>query len=189
MNFNQWYIFHFVQRPSAIFLVISWFHAHRISGLYRQKTEPSAISQLHHHWKFYHLRSSAKIEINNNLMVQGQDYMVDVTSLPKQALIIFVTITIDQFWPFFFDRCVQFVQLTTVEIQINRLVPWKQLKKYHTFPIPPDSIICFHEIQLSMFFVVVHYAWTKMWISIICIIGQMRILDGWKLYHFNICVP
>ena len=48
------------------------------------------------------------------------------------------TFTIDQFSPFFFYRCVQFVQLTTVDIRINRLVPWKQLKKYHTFPIPPN---------------------------------------------------
>ena len=29
------------------------------------------------------------------------------------------------------------VQLTTVDVRINRLVPWKQLKKYHTFPILP----------------------------------------------------
>ena len=89
MNFNQWYIFHFVQWTFAIFLVSSWFHAHRTSGLYGQKTEPSAISQLHYHWKFYHSRSSAKIKINNNRMVQGQGYIVDVTSLPNQALIIF----------------------------------------------------------------------------------------------------
>ena len=89
MKFNQWYIFHFVQWPFAIFLVTSWFHAHRISGLYRQKTEPSAISQLDHHWKFYHSRNSAKIEINSNLMAQGQGNMVNVTSLPNQALIIF----------------------------------------------------------------------------------------------------
>ena len=33
--------------------------------------------------------SSAKIEINSNLIVQGQGYTVDVTSLPNQALIIF----------------------------------------------------------------------------------------------------
>ena len=34
--------------------------------------------------------SSAKIEINSNLIVHGhQDYMVDVTSLLDQALIIF----------------------------------------------------------------------------------------------------
>ena len=46
-------------------------------------------TQLHHHWKFYHSRSSAKIEINSNLMVKGQGYMMDVTSLSKQALIIF----------------------------------------------------------------------------------------------------
>ena len=26
----------------------------------------------------------------------------------------------------------------------------------------------------------------EMWIDIICIIGQMIILDGWELYHFNI---
>ena len=64
-------------------------HAHRTSGLDRQKTEPSAILQLHHHWKFYHSRSSAKIEIISNLMVQGQGYIVDVSSLPNQALIIF----------------------------------------------------------------------------------------------------
>ena len=49
------------------------------------------------------------------------------------------TFTIDQFWPFFFDRCVQFVQLTTVDIRINRLVPWKKLKKDQTFPIPPNK--------------------------------------------------
>ena len=48
------------------------------------------------------------------------------------------TFTIDQFWPFFFDRCIQFVQLTKVDIRINRLVPWTQLKKYHTFPIPSN---------------------------------------------------
>ena len=30
------------------------------------------------------------MEINSNLMVQGQGYMVDVTSLTNQALIIFV---------------------------------------------------------------------------------------------------
>ena len=29
----------------------------------------------------------------------------------------------------------------------------------------------------------------EMWIGIICIIGQMRILDGWELYHFNIRGP
>ena len=29
------------------------------------------------------------IEINSNLMVQGQGYMVDVTSLPNQVLITF----------------------------------------------------------------------------------------------------
>ena len=29
------------------------------------------------------------IEINSNLMVQGQGYMVDVTPLPNQALMIF----------------------------------------------------------------------------------------------------
>ena len=85
----------------------------------------------------------------SNLMVQGQGYMADVTPLPNQALIIFgvqcnvvmvknYTFTIHQFWPFFFDRCVQFVQLTTVDIRIKRLVPWKQLKKQHTFPIPPN---------------------------------------------------
>ena len=148
MNFNQWYIFNFVQWPFAIFLITSWFHAHRTSGLYRQKTEPSAISQLHHHWKFYHSRSSAKIEINSNLMVQGQGYMIDVTSLPNQALIVFgewLTMCVVYGeklhlydWPIltvFFDRCVQFVQLTTVDIQINPLVPWKVLKKYHTFQI------------------------------------------------------
>ena len=48
------------------------------------------------------------------------------------------TFTINQFWPFFFDRCVQFVQLTAADIRINRLFPWKQLKNYHTFPIPPN---------------------------------------------------
>ena len=64
-----------------ISLVTSWFHAYRTSGLYRQKTEPSAISQIHYHLKFYHSRSSAKIEINSNVMVQGQGYMADVTSL------------------------------------------------------------------------------------------------------------
>ena len=48
------------------------------------------------------------------------------------------TFTNDQFWPFYFDRCVQVVQLTTVDIRINRLVPWKKLKKYHTFSIPPN---------------------------------------------------
>ena len=48
------------------------------------------------------------------------------------------TIMIDQFWPFFFDRWVQFVHLTTVDIRINRLVPLKQLKQYHTFPILPN---------------------------------------------------
>ena len=48
------------------------------------------------------------------------------------------TFMIDQFWPFFFGRCVQFVQLTTVGIRINCLVPWKQLKKDHTFRIPPN---------------------------------------------------
>ena len=48
------------------------------------------------------------------------------------------TFTIDQFWPFFFDRCIQSIQLMTVDIQINRLVPWKQLQKYHTFPITPN---------------------------------------------------
>ena len=155
MNFNQWYIFHFVQWPFAIFLVTSWFHAYRTSGPYRQKTESSAISQLHHHWKFYHSRGSVKIEINSNLMVQDQGYIVDVTLLPNQALIIFgewlkmcvwcsvimvkhYTFTINQFWPFFFDRCVQFVQLTTVDIWINCLVTWKQLRKYHTFQIPPN---------------------------------------------------
>ena len=30
MNFNQWYIFLFVQCPFAIFLVTSWFHAHKL---------------------------------------------------------------------------------------------------------------------------------------------------------------
>ena len=110
MNFNHWYIFDFVQWPFAIFLVTSWFHAHKTARLYRQKTQPSAISQLHHHWKFYHSRSSAKIE----------------------------RFTIDRFWTFFFDCCVQFVQLTTVDILINRMVSWKQLKKYHTFPILPN---------------------------------------------------
>ena len=30
------------------------------------------------------------------------------------------------------------VQLTTVDIRIDRLIPWKQLKKYHTFTIPPN---------------------------------------------------
>ena len=59
LKYNEWtliddYLFHFVQWPFPIFLVTSWFHAHRTSGLYRQKTEPSAISQLHHHWMFYH---------------------------------------------------------------------------------------------------------------------------------------
>ena len=48
------------------------------------------------------------------------------------------TFTIHQFWLFFFDRCVQFVQLTTVDIRINCLVPWKLLKKEHTFPIPTN---------------------------------------------------
>ena len=81
--------FPFFQWPFAIFLVTSWFHAHRTSGIYRQKTKPSAISQLHHHWKFHHSRKSAKIEINSNHMVQGQNYMEDVTSLSNQALIIF----------------------------------------------------------------------------------------------------
>ena len=78
---NQWAL--------AIFLVTLWFHVHRTSGPYWQKTEPSAISQLHHYWKFNHSRSSAKIKINSNLMVQGQGYMVDITSPPNQALIIF----------------------------------------------------------------------------------------------------
>ena len=82
-------IFPFFQWPFAIFLVTSWFHAHRTSGLYRQKTEPSAISQLHYHWKFYRSRNSPKTEQNSNLMVQGQGYMVDVISLLNQALIIF----------------------------------------------------------------------------------------------------
>ena len=97
MNFNHWYIFHFVQWPFVIFLVTSWFDAHRISGLYRQNTEPSAISQLHHHWKFYYSRSSAKIEINSNLMEQGQGYMVNVTSLPKPSL--------NNFWRVAKDVC------------------------------------------------------------------------------------
>ena len=59
--------------PTTLFLVIitrCYFSLCITSGLYRQKTKPIAISQLHHHWKFYHLRSSAKIEINSNLMVQ-----------------------------------------------------------------------------------------------------------------------
>ena len=98
MNFNQWYIFHFVQWPFAIFLVNSWFHVHRTSGLYRQK-------------------KCVWCSVN---MVKNYTFMID------------------QFWPFFFDLCIKFVQLTTVDIRINRLVLWKQLKKYHTFPIPPN---------------------------------------------------
>ena len=68
--------------------------------------------------------------------MQGQDYMVDVASLPNQALIIFGewlndwTILAVFLWPL---RSIY--QLKTVDIQINRLVPWKQLKKYHTFPM------------------------------------------------------
>ena len=75
------------------------------------------------------------MEINSNLMVQGQGYMVDV-------MVKTYTFTIDQLWPFFFDRCVQFVHLTTVDIRINRLVLWNQLRKYHTFPIPPNRFVC-----------------------------------------------
>ena len=66
-----------------------------------------------------------------------------------------------QFWPFFFHRCVQFVQLTTVDIRINRFVPWKQLKKYHTFPIPPNRRHNLFLMQFnSMLFLVVYHAWT-----------------------------
>ena len=100
-------------------------------------------------------------------MVQDQGYMVDVTSLPNQALIIFgewlkmcgvalswwkITFTIGQFWPFFFDRCAQFVQLMTVDMQNNRLVPWKQFKKYHTFPIPPNRQHNLFFMQFSFWF-------------------------------------
>ena len=82
-------------------------------------------------------------------MVQDQGCMVDVTSLPNQALIIFDEwLKMCVVWPFFFDRCIQFVQLTTVDIRINRFVPWKQIKKYHTFPIPPNRQ---HNLLLMQF--------------------------------------
>ena len=87
------------------------------------------------------------IKINSNLMVQGQGYMVDVTSLPNQAQ-QFLT----SFWLFFFACCLQFVPLTTLNIRINRLVPWKQLKKYHTFPIPPIRHHSLVLMQLSFLF-------------------------------------
>ena len=76
---------------------------------------------------------SAKIEITSNLMVQDQGYMVEVPSLPNQAHFYDGPIL-----ALFFYRCLQFFQLTTVDIRINRLVPWKKLKKYHTFPIQPN---------------------------------------------------
>ena len=38
------------------------------------------------------------------------------------AMVKNYTFMIDQFWPFFFDRCIQFVQLPTVDIRTNRLV-------------------------------------------------------------------
>ena len=84
----------FMQIKHFFFKYKEWFLINDIfsiwfNGLYRQKTEPNAISQLHHYWKFYRTRSSVKIEINSNLMVQGQGYIVDVTSLTNQALIIF----------------------------------------------------------------------------------------------------
>jgi len=86
-------------------------------------------------------------------MVHGQGYMVDANFPAKLSQFLpghqrFVwsgvvmmendTFTIDQFWPFLVDGCIQFVQLLTVNIRSNRLVPWKQLKIYHTLPIPPN---------------------------------------------------
>ena len=59
------------------------------------------------------------------------------------------TFTNDQFWPFFFDLCVQFVQLTTVGIRINRLVHWKRFKKYYAFPIPPNRQHNLFSMQFS----------------------------------------
>ena len=46
------------------------------------------------------------------------------------------TFTIDQFWSLLVDGSIQFLQLLTVDIRINRLNSWKQLKIYHTLPIP-----------------------------------------------------
>ena len=47
--------------------------------------------------------------------------------------------TICQFWPRFLDFFVQFHWLATVDIQIDSLVPWKQLKINNTFEIPPNT--------------------------------------------------
>ena len=42
-------------------------------------------------------------------------------------------------------------------------------------------VMCYFLMKLTV--------WMWMWIGIICIIGQMRILDEWELYHFNIRGP
>ena len=48
------------------------------------------------------------------------------------VLMKYDTFTIDQFCSLLIEDCIQFVQLLTVDIRINRLVAWKQLKIYHT---------------------------------------------------------
>ena len=44
-----------------------------------------------------------------------------------------------QFWPLFLDFFVQFHQLATVDIRIDILGPWKQLKINNTPEIPPNT--------------------------------------------------
>ena len=89
MNFHQWYVFHFVQWPFAIFW---WLHDSTLTEFLLfidKKLIPVRFQSFIIIESFIIQEVLQKMGINSNLMVQGQGHMVDVTSLSNQALIFF----------------------------------------------------------------------------------------------------
>lgn len=100
-----------------------------------------------------HLNSFEENETNENLMVSSQGDMVDVASVPNWAPIIFkgllrhvgfgvimreqLAFVTGEFSSFFLDFFVQWRYMMTIDIQVNSVISWKQLKVVYivlTFP-------------------------------------------------------
>ena len=67
---------------------------------------------------------------------------------------------VDQFWVFFFNFFLQFIQLLTVDIRINISTGWKELRVENFLPIPPNRKhslllikVCFYGGSFFNFFI------------------------------------
>ena len=121
-NINQLCIDHFVRWPFAIFQSASWFRYRRKFASWRQKTESTHFWQPHLNRMFFHSNGFEVNGINDERMMQGQDYTVDEGSLSRPNSNNFLRVTKDvlyvlmeddaftscQFWPLFFHFFLKF---------------------------------------------------------------------------------